>query len=928
LFDRAAKIGGMDQNPLEAYTIAKDKASGLVRKFETRAYKMLKRIQRLANLKRTELGVHMRDITLSNINPEVSLRHADNDHIWTKRNKKTGKRRLRKRFKDIAPRARSNYKAFKKSDPKAAKLLLEMATLSKDIHNKKIDAALFSLGEMFELDPVIVKALRNARTDAEIDALFDDKEVGKIKDEIDNPTGQLFKKEGKKRKKLLKKALSEAETRAQVASSAKTIIRESSIKGWYFPLRRYGDFVVSSGEDVTGDDRYMSLHSTQAEAESIAAKLREQGVEVFVSGKIQSAAATSDVKAVVSDLTRRIKDGDTRKRLKGALVELMAANAAYQSQIKRKNVDGVAADDMARGFEEYVSVSKYTIGDLLISHKVSEALNNMNSLIKEEGLTSDDRILINDVVNEIKNQNRGDSDDRAMSGIQKGVGLVGFLNFLGSPAYWALNATQTYTITIPYITAKWGIGSTSSLIKAQATVLKAFTAALNSSDKSYEGFKAQLPPAARKVVEELESRNIIQSTIAHEFGDIISPTTMNRWLDNAYKAPVAKTVNAAMTVMEKVPEAVEHFNRISTALAIYELSSGDLQATMDGVQATQFNYDTGNRARLLKNLPGKKGAGRSFVSPIMMFKTHGIGVARLFYGSIFDAVVKKQGRAEAIKLATGLIVSHTIFGGVAGGLMVAPIKAIQWAINQALEPDDEWDMEEGIEEWAREIAGDTAATLARRGIPGALGFDLTRSINLGNLIFMGNDRLDPSEYGDVQQMLFQLAGPVAMYGANAYTEGARLLSGDNRGGFWEFAEAAVPVKMVRGMIQGTRMLSEGIVTDGGLELVPKVGVGTAIISGLGFQPTAKTEPVGRYYSDKALERRRGDRKSQLIERLQERVLEGEPFEDIIADILRYNASVPEAQYRITSGDRARLQSRRRTNQREYDKEYKFNQRRR
>jgi membrane-bound lytic murein transglycosylase MltF len=76
----------------------------------------------------------------------------------------------------------------------------------------------------------------------------------------------------------------------------------------------------------------------------------------------------------------------------------------------------------------------------------------------------------------------------------------------------------------------------------------------------------------------------------------------------------------AVTVMEKVPEAVEHYNRITTAIATYNLSKGNIVATVDAVQATQFNYDTGNRARLLKALPG--GGGRALITPIMMFKTY------------------------------------------------------------------------------------------------------------------------------------------------------------------------------------------------------------------------------------------------------------------------------------------------------------------
>jgi hypothetical protein len=106
----------------------------------------------------------------------------------------------------------------------------------------------------------------------------------------------------------------------------------------------------------------------------------------------------------------------------------------------------------------------------------------------------------------------------------------------------------------------------------------------------------------------------------------------------------------AVTVMEKVPEAVEHYNRITTAIATYNLSKGNIVATVDAVQATQFNYDTGNRARLLKALPG--GGGRALITPIMMFKTYGIGIARLLYGAMFDVVYKKGGRLEAAKLAS------------------------------------------------------------------------------------------------------------------------------------------------------------------------------------------------------------------------------------------------------------------------------------
>jgi hypothetical protein len=123
----------------------------------------------------------------------------------------------------------------------------------------------------------------------------------------------------------------------------------------------------------------------------------------------------------------------------------------------------------------------------------------------------------------------------------------------------------------------------------------------------------------------------------------------------------------------------------------------------------------------------------------------------------------------------------------------------------ALEPDDEWDIEQATEEFMAEIAGDFAATMARRGIPAAVfNVDMSNSINLGNLLWMSNDRLDPTEYGDIEKAIFKGLGPVAQYGVTAYREGARLLTGDVRGGFADFLEAAIPLKAYRGVSQGTR----------------------------------------------------------------------------------------------------------------------------
>jgi hypothetical protein len=384
----------------------------------------------------------------------------------------------------------------------------------------------------------------------------------------------------------------------------------------------------------------------------------------------------------------------------------------------------------------------------------------------------------------------------------------------------------------------------------------------------------------------------------------------------------------AVTVMEKVPEAVEHYNRITTAIATYNLSKGNIVATVDAVQATQFNYDTGNRARLLKALPG--GGGRALITPIMMFKTYGIGIARLLYGAMFDVVYKKGGRLEAAKLAAGLITTHTLFGGVAGGIMAAPVMAIQAAINAVFnEAGDEWDLEEASEEWAREIAGDTFATAVRRGIPAAfLGTDMSRSINLGNLMWMSDDRLDPTKVGDLKESMFNiLGGPIASYSINAVSEGVRLI--DEGGRNWpEFLEAAIPLKAYRSASQAVRYNMEGIESRGQLEFVSPEAFQQTLQTLFGFQPTQKTSIQDQYYSDELRKQKRSARKSQLLRWADDAIRDNDmdALGKIMDDIEAFNKSLEgrdERTYRITPADRARLRSRQRSQQREFDRKYKY-----
>jgi hypothetical protein len=374
--------------------------------------------------------------------------------------------------------------------------------------------------------------------------------------------------------------------------------------------------------------------------------------------------------------------------------------------------------------------------------------------------------------------------------------------------------------------------------------------------------------------------------------------------------------------METIPEGVEKYNRISTALAIYNLSGGNMVEVADGVQATQFNYDSANRARLLKSAPGWAGGGlRAVITPIMMFKSYGIGLTRLLYGNMAKGLVGKtaQERSQARKVAGGLIVSHTVFGGVAGGMMMAPVQALVWAFNQAFrEAGEEFDPEEAIELYLQDVANDTAAALVARGLPAAIGVDMSKSINLGNLIWMGNDRINMSDAGGVETMMTTALGPVAQYAITTVREGARIINGDPRGDWYDFAAAAIPLKAARGTIRGLKYEMEGVGTDT-LNFIEPDEVSGWLRLAMGFRPTNIAQVTDFEYNTMGRDDRRSRRKSALIDRA---LRADTPAQRAAVwdDIDSFNLSLEKRGDWIRRGDMVRLRSRRRSEQRQYNRE--------
>jgi hypothetical protein len=536
---------------------------------------------------------------------------------------------------------------------------------------------------------------------------------------------------------------------------------------------------------------------------------------------------------------------------------------------------------MGKAFRDYIGASSYAIGDLATSHEIEVALKQLQDLGSQpldhtndpghpDYISGAEQRMVGSIRKEISKRRQEQARDRNVGQMERALGTVGFLNFLGAPSYWLLNMTQNVTVGVPTLATTSGKTYTQAaagLVSSMKVLMKAAgEGGLVSKGKNIyniEEFIKGLPEKYGALIKHLIDENAIGSTIAQEFGNTLSDFALA-------KQPVVKTV---MGVLQGAPQAVEYFNRMAMAMAAYDLTTGTEEAkrlaAQDAVERAHFNYSPANRARLLKTLPSfLGGGGEAVVRPIMMFKVYGVNMMRLVYGSAYDAVKgdTPETRAAARKMLFGLLASHTLVGGIYGGLGLGAVEIAGAAINAILGPDDKIDWGYEMDRWLSEVTNDYVARVVTRGLPVALGADMSQSANLGNLLFMLPGRADPAAPGGAEQIGFSLLGPMAEYGASTVRTASKYIEdGHGLGDLLSTVGKMAPLKMVRELTNTVEMAG-GLETANGQSFMDasEVPITSLLMKGLlGLRPAIVTQRQDRFYSDRAYTVAMENRKSRL-----------------------------------------------------------------
>lgn len=282
-------------------------------------------------------------------------------------------------------------------------------------------------------------------------------------------------------------------------------------QGDYFPLKRYGDFVVYAEheverkvfsdskkayayaaerrlDDITLDvsvkaqdngsfrvkvmEKDFRMAETKTKAEQNRLEMVEQYGDAALVTPVQLKSTRSQDSAISSNsqLNSILEslDGNpaAQAAIKNFYLQALADSSFRKHEMKRKNRAGVETDIQLRNFTVYAKQSSYYTAQLMYGSKMAEGLAEMDRYIKSKTDESDiTSVRLGQVLKELQQRDEMTVDINEIARYaKKSVEVTQFM-MLTSPSYWMINASQPWMVTLPWLNSKYGLSASLSAMK-------------------------------------------------------------------------------------------------------------------------------------------------------------------------------------------------------------------------------------------------------------------------------------------------------------------------------------------------------------------------------------------------------------------------------------------------------------------------------
>lgn len=528
-----------------------------------------------------------------------------------------------------------------------------------------------------------------------------------------------------------------------------------------------------------------------------------------------------------------------RNELKAAWLDMLPTHSMSRVLARRQGVQGYSTA-MLRNFAFRGQVTANALGNLSTAPKINSIYGSLRDAAlqarKDRTVSSDHVLGVNRVVEELIRR-EADRPWRAQNDLVTTLRSLNHSYYLGlSPAYMLMQVSQVPLIAWPELsrstgngfaaTAKALVGSTGQAFKIMAAVAKGENAVDGIITKQALA-KAGIGQETADFVLGLVNRGILDlGGFSRELGR--AANAADGRLDNALRWANATSVYS------------EAFSRLQVALAARKLYKGDPAKLNDVIARTvneaMFTWGTWNNSRQT----GRQGL-LGPVSPIAFaFTGYQTQMIEKMYKEIGTAFFDKAASAEERTAARRFLGGHlAAVVGVAGSL---GLPAAGWFSGAATKlsgivTDGEgYDVEAAWRNFLSDMFGEKFGEVLSRGVPRALGVDLSRLGDQDLLPFSQLMRNRQSFKDALPDWAADMTGAPTSMLSNWIVGGQMMASGQVMQGMQQLAPRAI-----KNVIEGYRMTNEGYTNTKGQKLPLEPGAWDIMQKMMGFTPAQRAE---------------------------------------------------------------------------------------
>jgi len=530
--------------------------------------------------------------------------------------------------------------------------------------------------------------------------------------------------------------------------------------------------------------------------------------------------------------------------------------------LTRRNTIPGYNKDMIRNFAHRGRVGALSLSNVASAPKFDEAFASMQQQVQDAQVrtktddngnvtaNTDDQYLAAQLMDEARRRDASIpvSDDADMIDKFRAVTNTYFLGL--SPAYALINLTQVGTMAVPELAKQHGYAKSFRAVRvAGGQALKVLSAIAKASREL--GLKHAADVAITESV--LKNTNLpanvqsfILSMLATGTIDIASAT---RSLGQISESRTGSKLDVGLRYASILGTYSETLSRLTAALAAHELRGDNSVATQEYasrlVSEAMFDYRSDNTARKL----GKNGFLGQVTPIVTQFMTYSMQMTEKLYSEILSAAGKprvgesaaqtKQRAKEARTFLFGHLTAITALAGTLGLPFATVFASVLERLVDAFKDDDDepFDATVAYRDFLANVMGKDMAEVVARGLPRAVGFDISNRAGEQSLLPFSDFLADRRPWKDAwDQQMGRSGGAGTSMVSNVIEGASKIADGDLLGGAKEMLPTAL-----KNPIEVMRMTTDGYVDTKGNRLPMSPGASSLMWQLLGFTPSAKAE---------------------------------------------------------------------------------------